>query len=50
MNETIKTEEDIAGRTRCEVWSRICGYLRPIQQWNEGKESEFNDRKMFQLE
>ena len=25
----------------CEVYSRIVGYLRPVQQWNEGKQAEF---------
>lgn len=34
-------------RTKCEVYSRVCGYLRPVQQWNEGKQAEFSDRKMF---
>ena len=34
-------------KTRCEVYSRVCGYLRPITQWNEGKQAEFKDRKMF---
>jgi len=33
----------------CEVYSRIVGYLRPIQQWNEGKQEEFKDRKEFKL-
>jgi len=37
-------------RTKCEVWSRVCGYLRPVQQWNEGKEAEFHDRKLFKIE
>lgn len=36
-------------RTKCEVWSRVCGYLRPVQQWNEAKECEFHDRKMFEM-
>lgn len=31
----------------CEVYSRIVGYLRPIQQWNEGKQEEFKQRKEF---
>jgi len=31
----------------CEVYSRIVGYFRPISQWNEGKQSEFNIRKVF---
>ena len=39
----------IKNRTKCEVWSRVVGYLRPIQQWNEGKQSEFKDRVVFKL-
>ena len=36
------------GKTvNCEVYSRIVGYLRPIDQWNDGKQSEYNDRKLF---
>jgi len=34
-------------RTRCEVWSRVMGYHRPISQWNTGKQAEHNDRKYF---
>jgi ribonucleoside-triphosphate reductase len=33
----------------CEVYSRIVGYLRPIQQWNEGKQEEFKHRKEFKV-
>jgi len=32
---------------KCEVYSRIVGYLRPIEQWNDGKKSEFEIRKTF---
>jgi len=32
---------------KCEVYSRIVGYLRPVDQWNNGKQAEFNDRKLF---
>ncbi|MDR3143658.1 MAG: ribonucleoside triphosphate reductase [Puniceicoccales bacterium] len=28
-----------------EVYSRVVGYLRPVQQWNDGKQAEFNLRK-----
>ncbi len=35
------------GRTPCEVWSRVCGYLRPTKNWNAGKAEEFKDRKLF---
>lgn len=31
----------------CEVYSRIVGYLRPVQNWNAGKKEEFKDRKTF---
>lgn len=34
-------------RTRCEIYSRVCGYLRPIDCWNAGKQSEFKDRQCF---
>ncbi|PIR71397.1 MAG: hypothetical protein COU43_02925 [Candidatus Nealsonbacteria bacterium CG10_big_fil_rev_8_21_14_0_10_37_25] len=27
----------------------MCGYLRPVRQWNEGKQAEFKDRKEFKL-
>ena len=39
--------EDNSKRTRCEIWSRVVGYLRPTSRWNEGKVSEFEDRVMF---
>lgn len=37
-------------RTKCEIWSRVVGYLRPTARWNEGKLAEFDDRKTFKLE
>lgn len=30
-----------------EIYSRIVGYFRPVNQWNKGKRQEFEDRKMF---
>lgn len=36
-------------RTKCEVYSRVVGYIRPVQQWNEGKLQEFKDRKTFAI-
>ena len=35
---------------KTEVYSRIVGYLRPVQQWNEGKQEEFKQRKEFVIE
>ncbi|KKS32451.1 MAG: Ribonucleotide reductase of class III (Anaerobic), large subunit [Parcubacteria group bacterium GW2011_GWC2_42_12] len=36
-------------RTACEVYSRVVGYLRPVQQWNDGKQSEYRNRKTFKV-
>ena len=32
-----------------EVWSRVVGFYRPVQNWNKGKQSEFSERKVFKL-
>jgi anaerobic ribonucleoside-triphosphate reductase len=32
---------------KCEVYSRVVGYLRPVDQWNDGKQAEFAIRKSF---
>ena len=34
---------------KCEVYTRIVGYHRPVQNWNVGKREEFKDRKEFSL-
>ena len=34
-------------RQRCEIFSRVCGYFRPVSQWNKGKVQEFKDRLTF---
>ena len=33
----------------CEVYSRVVGFLRPVQYWNEGKQAEFAERVTFAL-
>ena len=35
--------------TPCEVYSRVVGYLRPVQRWNDGKKAEFDMRKKFDV-
>ena len=51
-NET-ETETGAGGeavvRIPCEVYSRVVGYLRPVQFWNEGKRREFRDRVNYKL-
>lgn len=34
-------------RQPCEIYSRVVGYLRPVSQWNDGKQSEFAERKTY---
>ena len=46
MNEqqiTLKDEE----RTRCEIWTRVMGYHRPVTSFNPGKQSEYRERQSF---
>lgn len=42
----LKDEE----RTRCEVWTRVMGYHRPVSAWNPGKQSEHAERVQFLLQ
>ena len=36
-------------RVPCEVYSRIVGYIRPVQNWHRGKQQEFKERKTFRV-
>lgn len=36
-------------RTPCEVYSRVVGYLRPVKQWNDGKQAEYHHRRTFKV-
>lgn len=36
-------------RIPCQVWSRVVGFLRPIESWNVGKRQEFEDRRVYKL-
>lgn len=42
-----KEENKKLGRTKTEIYSRVVGYLRPVNQWNKGKRQEFQDRTNF---
>lgn len=34
---------------KTEVFSRVCGYFRPVANWNRGKQQEFKERKTFKI-
>ncbi len=49
-NPKSKTEQKEAKvKIPCEVYSRIVGYLRPVQNWHQGKQQEFSERKTFDV-
>lgn len=33
-----------------EIFSRVCGFYRPVNEWNKGKKEEFGDRKPVKIE
>lgn len=37
-------DEEKSCSKKCEVYSRVVGYYRPVQNWNNGKREEFKDR------
>ncbi|MEZ5445951.1 MAG: anaerobic ribonucleoside-triphosphate reductase [Gammaproteobacteria bacterium] len=39
--EAVLRDEE---RTRCEVWTRVMGYHRPVSEFNPGKQSEHRER------
>lgn len=48
MNDSIKvTDIKQEDRQKCEVWTRVMGYHRPVQSFNIGKKSEHAERKHF---
>ena len=35
---------------KTEVYSRVCGYFRPVSKWKKGKKEEFKERRHFKVE
>ncbi|MBN2197929.1 hypothetical protein JW698_01930 [Candidatus Wolfebacteria bacterium] len=46
-NDCYKKNPNLTNFRNCEVYSRIVGYLRPVSQWNEGKQQEYKEKKIF---
>jgi hypothetical protein len=44
------TGERMAKRIKCEVYSRVVGFLRPVENWNAGKKAEWQDRKTYRID
>jgi len=47
--ENCFKEKPVFNFQETEVYSRVCGYLRPVKQWNKGKQAEFKLRKDYKL-
>ena len=45
----LKAAKEAVKGTNCEVYSRVVGYLRPVQNWNKGKKEEFSLRKNMKI-
>jgi hypothetical protein len=46
-NDCYDTNKALTNFQPCEVYSRVVGYIRPVQQWHKGKKQEFEERKEF---
>ena len=45
--DCFSQSQELKNYQPCEVYSRIVGYLRPVQQWNLGKKEEFRWRREY---
>jgi hypothetical protein len=45
MHQAIELKDE--ERTRCEIWTRVMGYHRPISAFNPGKQAEQAERRYF---
>ena len=45
LNDAIRLTDD--ERQRCEVWTRVMGYHRPVASFNVGKKGEHYERRFF---
>ncbi len=48
--EEKSLEREKVYAVRADVYSRVVGYYRPVQDWNEGKREEFKERKYLKTE
>ncbi|MBB1553930.1 hypothetical protein HG442_000790 [Candidatus Gracilibacteria bacterium] len=47
METFVNKDGKTVNRTRCEIYTRVMGYYRPVTQFNRGKKSEFYSRTYF---
>jgi len=47
--ECYKKDKSLTDYQKCQVYSRVVGYLSPVNQWNKGKQQEYKERKIFKI-
>ena len=45
----FEKKKELTDYQDCLVYSRVCGYCQPLNQWNDGKRAEFKNRKNFKI-
>ena len=49
-NEVIDTKKEMkVCNEKCECWSRVTGFFRPVENFNVGKKQEFKERNFYKL-
>ncbi len=48
-NDCFAKNKALTNFRPCEVYSRVVGYIRPVQQWHIGKKQEFSEREEFSM-
>lgn len=48
-NECFAKNPALTNFQKCEVYSRVVGYIRPVEQWHKGKKQEFGERKEYKI-
>ena len=49
-NDCFEKNKALANFRPCEVYSRVVGYIRPVQQWHKGKRQEYGERTEFKIQ
>lgn len=46
-NDCYAQNKALTNFQKCEVYSRVVGYIRPVAQWNNGKKQEYQERQEY---
>jgi len=48
-SDCFSKNQGLTNFRKCEVYSRVVGYIRPVNQWHKGKKQEYGERKEYGL-